>query len=625
MQMKKETEKTGIRTFPGGVLRRLNKYDAAALGLGLCLLAYFLYTARLGVGVPDEAFYYSIPQRLLKGDRLFVEEWHLTQMSSLFSVLPYWIYVSVTGGTRGMILYMRCAFIAADMLFYAYLYRKLRAYKLWGLLAAFLFCAVLPESSFAFNYYAVSSMAVTAVCVSFFVDEKRGAGKLTLMGAVFACGVLAEPLLVFLYLIYCLAALFWNAARKKGRRAETYSFLLHGRVWMFFTLGAVCAFVLFTVYLLAAGTFRDLPRTLPHLFTGTEFNKDNFVDFSKLSGVLRLFGWVGLVCSAACLGAAAYGYAAGRADEKQKAAVFLLTCIVFCLFCIFGVFRTFAGSEGVMSADLFLFYGVPVLLTGPTWFFLSGKKEPRLFLFWLTGALYSVFVDLSSSVMMGAGGRIAQIAALLCIGGILSGRRASAEAAAKRRRKSSLAGRPVNRRAFTAVFAVCAAVFLVWNLGHIGAQGFFKPMEYIYHADPPDPSPYGVTLREGPFANLKTGASIAEKYYASLRDMDRIRAGSQGGRLAVYSLLPYLYLYADLPYACISSWDQNGPERSLLYWDLLEEQRPEYIYIADFSFQFYGQPEEYRKDLLAVLCAEMDCEVTEGEAGYIVKVTGGRP
>ena len=111
---------------------RLRYFDVCAVILGTLLLLFFLFSVRLGFWSPDEAFFYTVPQRLLNGDRLFLEEWNLTQLSTLFSVIPVWAYTAVTGGTEGLILFMRYVFVAVDMLFYAYMYMKLRPYRLWG-------------------------------------------------------------------------------------------------------------------------------------------------------------------------------------------------------------------------------------------------------------------------------------------------------------------------------------------------------------------------------------------------------------------------------------------------------------------------------------------------------------
>ena len=52
-------------------------------GVSMCA-AILLYLSRIRMGMADldESFYLTIPLRLTQGDALFVDEWHLSQLSS---------------------------------------------------------------------------------------------------------------------------------------------------------------------------------------------------------------------------------------------------------------------------------------------------------------------------------------------------------------------------------------------------------------------------------------------------------------------------------------------------------------------------------------------------------------
>ena len=52
----------------------------------LCCVFLF-WKARYGFANSDESFYLTIPFRLLSGDRLIVDEWNVTQFSSLLLLL----------------------------------------------------------------------------------------------------------------------------------------------------------------------------------------------------------------------------------------------------------------------------------------------------------------------------------------------------------------------------------------------------------------------------------------------------------------------------------------------------------------------------------------------------------
>ncbi len=48
--------------------------DLLAVVCGAALFAVLFSTAKRSMGLLDEAFYYTVPQRILQGDRFFIEE-----------------------------------------------------------------------------------------------------------------------------------------------------------------------------------------------------------------------------------------------------------------------------------------------------------------------------------------------------------------------------------------------------------------------------------------------------------------------------------------------------------------------------------------------------------------------
>ena len=594
---------------------RINRCDIAAVLLGVCLLVFFLITARYGVGMPDEAFYYTIPQRLLNGDRLFVDEWHLTQLASLFSVLPYWIFTTITGSTEGLILYMRCFFTGINMLFYAYLYYKLRSYGIWGLLSAFLFCAILPEVNYAISYFTVSSMAMMVVCIIFFTEPEPGIPKSIAAGVFFAFSVVAEPLLFFLYFIYTAAVVICRFRKQKNACGG----FLGLRVWFFFSVGGFAVLAALLVFLFKTGSLQALEKTLPYLFSGKEFNESNFFDPSRLKSVYRFFGAVSQIFFAASIGIFLFCAVFRKMSDRMRILIFILSCVSFAVSCIMGFRSVLNGKEGSNSIQYFvLYHDLPILLIVPIWYFLCKKKDPRLFAFWVCGVLYSVLVDISSDVIIGSGGRIAQTAGFLLLAELAPELKALFQNESEKGAYAFLSIDAL-KKAFTAFCTVCFVVFTAWNVVYIGLEGFYQPIEKMY-CDDGTAWPYYVKLTEGPFKNLKTNKKVSKVYLATLRDLDSIVKEAQDERFITFGLNPYVYLYVDLPYACFSAWDQNTVDRSLVYWQLLEDRKPSYIYYSYYPF-VYWKVILNQKDNIEVLESQLGkCDVTAGEAGYIIKV-----
>ena len=143
---------------------------AALLGLGLAVL--LICTVNRGVGVPDESYYYTVAHRLSLGERMIADEWNLAQLVHLFNLLPNLLYMKLTGGTKGIVLFMRCFFIAVNTAFYAFVYWKLRRFKGWGVAAAFLFCAVIRQTLLALCYFTIAPMAALTVWLLLSDDRK---------------------------------------------------------------------------------------------------------------------------------------------------------------------------------------------------------------------------------------------------------------------------------------------------------------------------------------------------------------------------------------------------------------------------------------------------------------------
>ncbi len=69
--------------------KNISRTDIGA-AIVFCIVALVLVlSAVFSHVIDDKAFYYTIPQRLLQGDRLLVDEWHPTQLAALFQLLPY--------------------------------------------------------------------------------------------------------------------------------------------------------------------------------------------------------------------------------------------------------------------------------------------------------------------------------------------------------------------------------------------------------------------------------------------------------------------------------------------------------------------------------------------------------
>ena len=216
--------------------------DIAALAVFLMLGLWFIYVIPRGVNVSDESFYYTIPQRLTMGDRLFVDEWQVSQLTSLFHYFPYRFFLFITGSNEGIILFMRALAVVIALFMYWLVYIKLREYGLWGMMVAFLLSVYFPAGVLALSYYTIPVYAMMVVCLMLFLSKKElRLWQLSLVGLSLACAVLAQPVFVVMYFFFSVLCL---VRTKKEVFLQKYSFVLNSRVWKGLTIGCLISFKL---------------------------------------------------------------------------------------------------------------------------------------------------------------------------------------------------------------------------------------------------------------------------------------------------------------------------------------------------------------------------------------------
>ena len=609
---------------PAKARKAFGAVELTAVLCGAALFIWLFAIAPRSIGLPDETFYHTVPQRLLQGDRLFVEEWHYSQLAFLFDVLPYWLFVRITGGTAGIVLYMRRLFIAADLLFYVWSARKLRRYGFAGVFSAFAFCAVIPQTIPAFCYHSVAPMATAAFGLLLIPEEKQSPGpvKLVLAGLAAACAVLAEPLLLFGFGAYALVVLLRLCLRKKRTVFPDAGFLLDLRVFCPVLAGAVAAFIVFMTYFAASGSLSKLPEILPALLTDREFNSSNLIDLTKLASAIRFYGVLPPGVSAAALAAAAVYRFGKKTSETFRRAVFIAACAGAAACYLWAGLGRLLPSPGTYLSAFIQYHGVPALLWAPAMALLTKQPHARLTAGVWLGVVYTVCVDISSANVLGAGGRLAAVPGAIAFADILCGLSDEKEAPEKTpaKKKQPQKAPAVPKLALPIAAAAAAAVLALWQTAFPLLQGLTPPQESVYLKA--DAAALTEHIEAGPCRGLVTAPAVRDVYDRTLRDLDAIRTKADGG-VAVAELAPWIYLYLDMPIDAYSSWfSVRDTDRLVSYWTLLPEKRPAYIYVPYCDMFSYRRND--RQALLMKLAEAADFEQTEGEAGYILRVTSWR-
>lgn len=406
------------------IQRRREKPERTGL-LFLCFLAalalVLLWRCRFGFASNDEAFYLTIPYRLLQGDALLTEEWHLSQLSGFLLMPAVWIFTTLTGGTEGILLFMRYLCIITQTAAALFLYSHLKAFsRLGAAVAALGFVLFIPLSICALSYNSMGILFLTLSQV-ILITGKSCRSYLP-AGLCFAAAVLCCPYLLLVYgayLLIVLGTLVWSRIR---REAVHPALSVAGALW--FTAGAAIAALLFTLFVLSRSSVSDILPCLKlmmndpeHLTYSLAFKLREYRDciLYATEQAPRLY---------ACLAAAALVCLLdGRRQSHRTFHSCIAGGIIFAL-----MVSHYRGSHSLNYIMWSINLWAPFFLL-----LLSDRKNAGTIftLLWLPGIAYSFCMNLASNNIfyaISSGASVATVATLVMMGMYLRELRQSAAA-----------------------------------------------------------------------------------------------------------------------------------------------------------------------------------------------------
>lgn len=532
---------------------RLDRRDALFFLLLAAAAAFFCVRARYGFANIDESFYPTIARRLTQGDTLLIDEWHVSQLSSVLLYLPVWLFERLNGGTDGIYLALRYLFVAVQSLVSAAVYLRLRQYGHAGAAAGALTLAVYAPfgiNALSYNSFGVLFLALTGALLV--PAEKESRAAYFLAGLCFAGAVLCCPYLAFVYFLYALAVAL---LRKRPGCLPAFS----PRAFALFTLGAAILAAAFFLVGLRGADLSKLPAALRGIFSDPEHAGQTSFPLSLLLLLLRYPYHVfyrAHPLPGACLFLVFALALAARLDkhrEKHAAAYFLA-----------GALLTAAAE--ILYAVLwpqpnFLMYAVNVLallcfvLTPPS----DADTVRRLaLLWWLPGMLYSALVILGSN----------------------QGQYAVFSAAASAVPCSIAVIFRTTKRIFPEKRPLRAAALVVLLLLQIGGAAYLRYQNVFWGATIREQTE---AITEGTHKGLIVEPEAAEEYAATQRVMAELARRSGGGRVLVLTGNTWMSMgaYQNAAYSpWLSGLDDATLDRLELYYALNPENRPIVVWAA---------------------------------------------
>ncbi|MBQ6165092.1 MAG: hypothetical protein IJK23_11510 [Clostridia bacterium] len=642
---------------------RFTGVDIAALVLFLILSGILIYAAFYGGVSNDEAFYTTISKRVLDGDRLLIHEWEPSQLSSVFLLLPHFLFVSVTGSTDGLILFMRLLFVGTALIAFWYFYLKLRGRgkRVWGLLAAILFCSDFFGGIMTLNYYTMAIYATAVFCMIVFLPrDPPPRRKLFFAGVLFACAVLNTPGFALTYFAYSALVLIRSIRQKRGISTfEKYGFVINGRSWRWISAGIVFTAAMFMIGLFAFVRPGDLMRELPELLTNSEYPMTligNAENLKKAAEVFSVFH-IGLIVLLAVPAAVLILRLTCRQPGETLRRVMFFSVLSAALFC--AVAALINGFEST-----FPYIDLPVLLASLDLCLLCGHKSRKMFCFWIMAAACAVEADYFSAVTLGDNGKLAFFPlfffACMNIVEMFPARRRKklpevgpseelrtedlqtediqpddartddiqpddrqicdpcTDEAVETRKKRNAKNIRMRFIAVAALIAFTAAKFAYFPVVSLGNYVGFM---YRYQAQ--KESVAIVTITDGPLRGIRTVNGLRNAYDGFLEEMDLIQIGKPNA-LYIAGMYPVFYLYVDCSVGVYSTYyiESDARTRTVRYWTLHPEKRPDTIYVPLFDINIDSETcRAEAQEKLAFFDSVCRYKLVEGKLGYILYVT----
>ncbi len=539
----------------GKLQKAISPLTILCIALSILAVCLCLWHCSFGFS-DDEPFYFTIPLRLIQGDGLIVDEWHVSQLSSVFLVPFVFLFRCITGGTEGIMVCARYVYVALHFLLCLFLFIRLKKYGYFAFFAALSAFMYSPHGVTTYCYNTLTTdFLILCFCLLIPPEGGQTVSRLGLIasGALFACAVLCCPYLAAAYFIFAAYVLISAGAAKKNGRASLFSL----RELVFITVGIAVIALLFLLFLLGRTGINGIVNSLPYIFSDPEHpamslrERAASVFYSTwLCHPLFKFSLTAFVIVLAVL--------AVDRDRRKHWRAYLIVSVTICIFtyCIF-----FSGIREKYQNAIML----PLIFPGLTAYILTEHKPKRMFaLFFTVGLIYSACLCFTSNLffmVMPAGIAISNIASLTFISQLLRDRSDDC--------RPSVSVIPQ----VAVVLCVAALVFMQ----------FYAKYEFSFYQSERN-AELEYRICDGPAKGTLTDETKYKNYSDILSDITVLK--DREGSVVYLSNQPWCYLYTDaLRCGAYSPWlsgeDRVSLDRLETYWGT--HSCPDYVYLPDCS------------------------------------------
>ena len=514
---------------------------------------FLFWKCRYGFGNIDESFYLTIPYRLYMGDGLFLEEWHLSQMSGLLTLPAVALFLEITGSTEGLLLAMRYICTLAQCVTAVFLYLRLKQINWLGAaITTISFVLYTPFGIMALSYNSMGILFLVLSQVILLTARKHVGIQYAFAGLSFAAAVLCCPYLLSVYVLYlAVIAVLFVRGRKSGVAAPDSPWSVKSAVC--FTAGAAFAAAVFAVFVLSRASLSGIIKAFSYIFDDPEHGSmPAFRKFCHFFDVIIHANeyTMPIYCVLAALGVLCL------ADKKRMQHKLIYTgsvtvCILMLMLSLFLVNRYI--NHLMWSVNLF----APFLLL------LSRDSRIRkLFvLLWIPGIMYAYCLNMTSNQEFYA---ISSASSVATVGSLMMLTLYLKELISEDHR---ILGKQIVACGLCCVF-----------LGQLSTQGFMRYRSVFRDGGIPSLT---VQADSGVEKGVRMTPVAFERYAESLSIAEKL-AEYDKDKVLYLSMNTWYYLLSDQEMCTYSAWMSGVDEHSLYrlagYYEINPHKLPQIVY-----------------------------------------------
>lgn len=218
------------------IKKRTKQHYIYVIGVSLIML-FSLWKSKYGFGGEDESFYLTIPYRMCHGDKLILDEWHVSQFSAFLLYPIMKIYLFFSNSTESIVLHFRYIYIFLNLLVGTVAYVRLRRYRWGAVFVVWIYLIFVPYNIMALSYNSMGVMLAFLCTVMLFSAGKNSTVAYIFAGIFYAGIVLCQPLLSIIFIITAFFTLVCALISKR----KIYIYKL-----IYFTVG--CCILAFPIF-----------------------------------------------------------------------------------------------------------------------------------------------------------------------------------------------------------------------------------------------------------------------------------------------------------------------------------------------------------------------------------------